>query len=144
MRRIRYRLACSALVATLVVWPAATDRVVPGENARRAATAEHDASGAPPRAPDPAQQLREGSVLKNLPGTFQVAGDRITFCPSERDAAFPVLENLALERVWGMLESVGGRLWSVSGTVTEYRGRNYLLIERAVVRPFGTQPTARP
>jgi hypothetical protein len=83
-------------------------------------------------------------VLKNLAGTFKVAGDRITFCPRDQETALLVLENLALERVGGMLESVGGRLWSVSGTVTEYRGRNYLLIDRAVVRSHGAESAARP
>jgi len=144
MRRIRYRLACSAMVATLAVWAAASYRALPAADAERPAPAASDTGPSLPQVREPAEQLREGTVLKNLAGTFKLAGDRITFCPSDQEAAFPVLENLALERIWGMLESVGGRSWSVSGTVTEYRGRNYLLIDRAVVRFPGTQSTARP
>ena len=32
MRRIRYRLACSTIVATLIVWPAVSYRALPGRH----------------------------------------------------------------------------------------------------------------
>jgi hypothetical protein len=43
-----------------------------------------------------------------------------------------------------MLDDTRGRLWSASGTVTEYRGHNYLLLDRAVVRARDSEPTAAP
>lgn len=144
MRRIHHRLAWSAIVATLFVWPATADRVLPWGDAPPPVSAGSDTAQTLPQAPTSAERLREGSVLKDLPGTFQSAGDRISFCPSDREAALPVLENLALERVSGMLENAGGRVWSVSGTVTEFRGRNYLLISRAVVRTQRAAATTRP
>lgn len=95
---------------------------------------------APRQVAQPTRQVREGVTLQNEPGSFQIAGDRIAFCPADGADPLLVLENLALERVWRMLEEVGNRPWSVSGTVTEYRGRNFLLIERAVVRSRSPSP----
>ena len=132
------------MAAILIVWPAPRIRQCPG----RTRIARHLWRPVPKRRPRRAgsrlNNCAKGSVLKNVSGTFQAAGERIVFCPSDREAALPVLENLALERVWGMLESVGGRMWSVSGMVTEYRGRNYLLIDRAVVRSQAAKSAARP
>jgi hypothetical protein len=91
----------------------------------------------------PTRQVREGTSLQNEPGSFQITGDRMAFCPADGTDPLPALENLALERVWRMLEEVGNRPWSVSGTVTEYRGRNFLLIERAVVRSGNPTPEAK-
>ena len=79
-------------------------------------------------------RMREGSVLTDREGKFMTAGDRITFYLSDGDESFRMLENLALERVWRMLENARDRQWPVSGEVTEYRGANYLLITRAVLK----------
>jgi hypothetical protein len=79
-------------------------------------------------------QVREGSQLVKMPGRFVPVGDSLVFQPQGSEQAFQVLENLALERVWNMLEQNGDRTWTVSGTVTEFRSRNYLLIERAVLK----------
>jgi hypothetical protein len=77
-------------------------------------------------------RLREGSTLTDALGEFHNAGDRIIFQPLDRTISLPTLENLALERVARSLEeNPTRRLWSVTGTVTEYRGGNYLLITRA-------------
>ncbi len=72
--------------------------------------------------------------MTNQLGTFKLTGDRITFFPEGEADSLRVLENLALERIWKMLDEMSGRQWSVNGAVTEYRGHNFLLIERAVVR----------
>jgi hypothetical protein len=79
-------------------------------------------------------RLREGELLENQLGTFDVTGERVHFTVAGRPRVLPVLENLALERVARMLEQQVDSSWLVTGTVTEYRGRNYLLLERAVVR----------
>ncbi len=80
------------------------------------------------------QRLREGVSLVDEVGTFSVMGDRIAFQPNDEKLAFGVLENLALERVWKVFDDTRDRQWCVSGAVTEYRGRNYLLLTRAVLR----------
>ena len=82
------------------------------------------------------QRLREGSRLSDVTGQFDFAGDRIAFFPADSKDSFRVLENLALERVSRILtESRNKPEWSVSGVITEFRGVNYLLVTKAVIKP---------
>jgi hypothetical protein len=78
---------------------------------------------------------REGTRLTDVVGRFELAGDRITFYPAGGKDSFRVLENLALERVGQVLNETRARHeWTVSGTLTEFRGANYLLLSKAVVK----------
>ena len=80
-------------------------------------------------------RLREGARLTDATGSFGFAGDRIAFHPDGSSDSFRVLENLALERISRVLsEGRGPSSWTVSGTVMEYRGANYLLVQKAVIR----------
>jgi len=91
-----------------------------------APTASDSASGA---------RLREGTKLQEQVGEFQKTTDRVNFYPKDGQGAIRVLENLAMERVARVLQdSPTPRLWSVSGVITEYRGENFLLITRAVLK----------
>lgn len=89
-------------------------------------------------------QLREGTVLSDQLGEFKITGDRISFQMADHDNSLQVLENLALERVWKVLKDTPSRQWNVSGTVTEYRNRNFLLIQRAVMRLRGSSREEMP
>ncbi len=81
------------------------------------------------------QKLREGSKLEDIHGKFDFAGERMAFYPTGETESFRVLENLSLERIWQATQDSNRRdEWLVSGTVTEYRGANYLLVTKAVVR----------
>ncbi len=135
MRRTHDHTPRCLIAAALVAWLATPAGGLPPDHRPARDDGPGETAATTTQAPDPAQRLREGSLIKDLPGTFVSAGERIAFYPSDQDTALPVLENQALERVAGMLEQAPGRVWSVSGTVTEFRGRNYLLISRAVVRP---------
>ncbi len=88
------------------------------------------------------QRLREGTRITNRLGRFQQEGDRATFV-TENNIELGGLPNLNLERVVRMLKGVDepeSIWWSVSGLVTEFSGRNYLLIERAVYKSANTPP----
>lgn len=86
---------------------------------------------------------REGARIVERRGRFEVHGDRVIFFAQEPDAHYVVLENLALERVARVVEESGPQLvWSVSGTLSEYRSSNYLMISRAMVK--STQGPAEP
>jgi len=88
------------------------------------------------------QRLREGTKITNRLGRFRQAGDRATFV-TENNIELGGLPNLNLERVVRMLKSVDepdSIWWSVSGLVTEFSGRNYLLIERAVYKSATPPP----
>ena len=83
----------------------------------------------------PEHRYREGTNLVDRVGRFKVAQDRVSFYEQETDREFPALENLALERVARIVSDSSDELqWSVSGTVTEFRGQNYLLVTRALLK----------
>jgi hypothetical protein len=81
-------------------------------------------------------RLREGTQLTDRMGYFRQNGDALTFVDAD-GRELGGLPNLSLERIIRMLKSVEepeGVKWSVSGTVTEFSGRNYLLVSRAVYK----------
>jgi hypothetical protein len=83
----------------------------------------------------PAEKIREGTRLTDEVGGFSRVGERVSFSPGGNRESLRCLENLALERIARAIdESQGQRQWIVSGTVTEFRGSNYLLVTKAVIR----------
>ena len=81
------------------------------------------------------ERQREGTRLTDVGGRFELAGDRITFHSASGRESYRLLENLALERVGQVLsESRAKQDWTVSGTLTEFRGANYLLLTKAVIK----------
>lgn len=88
-------------------------------------------------------RLREGTNLKNVVGRFRQSGDTLLFIDAE-NRELGGLPNLNLERIARMLQSVEepeSVSWSISGTITEYSGKNHLLITRAVFRSATPPPT---
>jgi len=92
---------------------------------------------------DASYRVREGSKLVEQLGEFRETGGRIAFYPEGARDSLTVLENLALQRVSRDLE-LGTRKWSVSGTITEYHGLNYLLVQRAVLKQRSAVDAAEP
>jgi hypothetical protein len=90
-------------------------------------------------------RLREGAVITDQPGTFQLVGKRMVFAYEGDARQLGTLENLALERVVRLVrQSAAPQTWLVSGTVTEYQGSNFILIDRAVIRRAGDVKVAAP
>lgn len=103
-------------------------RPAQGNNPPRSSEALRDVAA------DQSVRLREGTELKDRLAVFKPAGDRTLCFVSGMPQRMIVLENLALERVLQTLERSSVELqWSIRGVVSEYRGANYLLIQRAVV-----------
>ena len=72
------------------------------------------------------ERLREGTRLIDVTGSFLVNGNK---------ESYRVLQNLALQRVSFALEDNRAlRQWIISGTITEFRGQNYLLLTKAVIQ----------
>jgi hypothetical protein len=93
------------------------------------------AANAPDIEPPSQGRLREGMQIVDRRGHFRMTGDRLTFFAADGKGRFVALENLALERVALVLAKNPGPLrWSVTGTITEFRDANYLLIERAILK----------
>ncbi len=81
------------------------------------------------------QRIREGTEIVGRSGHFRMTGDRVTFFTSDGKGRFVGLENLNLERIAeSIADSPDQLVWSVTATLTEFRGANYLLVRRAVLR----------
>ena len=80
-------------------------------------------------------RVREGLELTDRIGTFELSGDRARFVAADDGVSLIGLENLSLERVIHAIRDnpQQGQSWKVSGVVTEFEGRNYLLITRAIL-----------
>ncbi|MDX1961644.1 MAG: hypothetical protein SFX18_00740 [Pirellulales bacterium] len=75
---------------------------------------------------------REGTRVMNLRGAFQMAGgERIQFQSHDKKIQLVVMENLMAERVGKTVQESEPLEWVVQGTITEYRGANYLLLQQA-------------
>jgi hypothetical protein len=111
----------------------------PAASAPRRLTPEEDSLSARPSMPTsvrpaiPTTKIRrEGAELVDVVGTIRRQGNRLEFAPADGSAPMTILENQLLQRIdQSAAASGGGRPWTVSGTVTEYRNINYLLLSRA-------------
>ena len=89
-----------------------------------------------------ALRLREGTQLTDHLGYFRQNGESLMFVDKD-GRELGGLPNLGLERIIRMLKSVEepeSVMWSISGTITEFAGRNYLLINRAVFKAATLPP----
>lgn len=89
------------------------------------------------RQDDVKSRLREGTGLNDMSGTFKIAADRVLFVDaSNPQVHFRCLENLMLQRVYQSIrDDDRDNNWIVQGSITEYLGDNYLLLERVVRAP---------
>jgi hypothetical protein len=93
------------------------------------------ASAATEPAPLAPRQMREGTELVDQRGVFKVFQGRAAFLPVDGKRQLICLENLNLERVVRTIADNPEQLqWLVSGSITEYRGSNYLLVSRAILK----------
>ena len=102
----------------------------------RVAPAGSSYAGGPGVAGKGSERLREGTKLIDVTGTFQAAGaDSVSFLINGNKESYRVLQNLALQRVsFALEENRALRQWVISGTITEFRGSNYLLLTKAVIQ----------
>jgi hypothetical protein len=81
------------------------------------------------------QRMREGTVLVDEVGYFKRTGDRAMFYKSGQKHGMGVLENLNLQRVIERITDNADQLeWVLTGTVTEFKNRNYLIVDRVVLK----------
>jgi hypothetical protein len=79
--------------------------------------------------------LREGGKIVNQAGYFRASGNRLTFESADYKRSFIALENHNLEQVaQAVAENAKQLEWIVSGTISEYRGENFLLVNRAELK----------
>jgi hypothetical protein len=137
--------AAAALAASFVVVAEEQSPHISIESAEQSASHEpiRDFTGKPEKELELSKlRLREGTRLKDVAGRFRISGDALTFIDAD-GREITGLCNLNLERILRMLKTVEepeSITWSVSGTVTEFSGRNYLLVSRAVYKAAAPPP----
>jgi hypothetical protein len=100
-------------------------------------------SAAPARAADSGAKfqddirpgIREGGEIVSQIGYFQPAGSRLTFVSADSKSRFVALENQNLERVAQAVAQNGQLQWIISGTLSQYRGENFILLSRVELEP---------
>jgi len=80
------------------------------------------------------KRIREGTAFKNKRCLFRVSGNRVTLFSEDESERYFCLENLNLDRVMKVIqENPAQQIWNVDGFYTEYRGENFVYIQRAVL-----------
>ncbi len=138
-----------AIVTSLIGWSAAWSQVPPPSQPKASAAPQGavpaDSSPTDSTRPDAKDRLREGTELQDARGYFRLVHDRVVFFRTEGESRFVGLENLNLERIVAEITNNPTQLeWTVVGTITEYRGTNYLLVRRAILSrsaPASVAPT---
>jgi hypothetical protein len=143
--RIAAAVALAGATASIGAVPLAAQQAsdeAESVEAEFAAMATSNDAAADEPAVSAALRLREGTQLTDHLGYFRQNGESLTFVDKE-GRQLGGLANLGLERVGRMLKSVEepeSITWSVSGMVTEFGGRNYLLVTRAVYKAAAPPP----
>lgn len=78
--------------------------------------------------------IREGTVMQSQHVVFRVSNNLVVLTTANGSERFTCLQNLNLQRVTDVLRDNPTLTdWTVDFIVTEYRGENYALIQRAVL-----------
>jgi hypothetical protein len=77
---------------------------------------------------------REGTRLYQVQGVFATNGDRLQFTTADGKVQILTTENLLAERVLRSIqESSDSLTWTVQGTMTEFKGGNFLTLNYASI-----------
>ena len=129
---VRFRRGMLAMTAIMLLGFSAAWSQVPPPNRPSASSVSAVTNRVTAR---PKQdRLREGTELQEAQGYFRFVDDRVVFFRANGDARYIGLENLNLERIVSEITNNPTQLeWTVVGSITEFRGANYLLVRRAVL-----------
>ncbi len=132
-------LVCAA--AWLNISHAAPDDFSPRESYTNQSSPKFGAQG--DESKEDTHRLREGTEITGQTGYFRQDGDGAVFV-TDNEYELGGLPNLNLERIVRTLKTADETQsirWRVSGTITEFSGRNYLFITRAVYKSAAPPPT---
>jgi len=128
-------LLLSALVIVLSLRSSAAQEAGPPATAAKTMAGEN--AGGPKSGIDGYQtngRWREGTRLHQVQGIFSNNGDRLQFTTADGKVQILVTENLLAERVLrSTQESSDPLAWVVQGTMTEFKGNNYLTLNYATI-----------
>ena len=76
------------------------------------------------------ETLREGTAVKATNARCENRGDRLIVHLPVGNVSYVAIENLATQRVLDALaDDESDKYWSFSGSVTEFRSKNFLILE---------------
>jgi hypothetical protein len=85
--------------------------------------------------------MREGTRIESRSAVCRFNGERLNVDLEEFERPILALENLAAQRILDTIRNdPNDDQWLLTGTITEFRGSNYLLLER-VKRDASNKPT---
>ncbi len=131
-------LVCA--VAWLNISHAQQDESAPRESYTNRSSSQFSAQG--DESKNDTHRLREGTEITGQTGYFRQDGDGAIFV-TDNEYELGGLPNLNLERIVRTLKTADETQsirWRVSGTITEFSGRNYLFITRAVYKSAAPPP----
>ena len=77
--------------------------------------------------------MREGALLSEVKGRFRKQGERLLCIEDGTNKSCQCLENLSLQRMEASQQDDDRKVaWIVSSKVTEFKGENFLLVEKAI------------
>ena len=75
--------------------------------------------------------MREGTRIETQSAEVRQEADQLAVHLSGHSIPLIALETLAMQRVLlALIDDPADKKWTVTGTVTEFQGRNYILLER--------------
>ena len=80
--------------------------------------------------------MREGTKIVNQSATCRSSGDRLQVILAEDSTPVIALENLASQRILkAAMDDAGDERWVINGQITEFQGRNFILLDRVTRQP---------
>ncbi len=137
IRSLSLQAGLAAVAALLCGWGLAQTPLQPAQPGGSSETPPPGVASGPKAEgkPDESGLRREGTELVDQVGQFKVSRARTIFVMAQGNRQLVALENLNLERVVKMVSgNPEASNWVITGTVTENRGNNYLLVRRAVLK----------
>ncbi len=75
--------------------------------------------------------IREGTRVESRTAECRAEGERLVLQMADSKRHITALENLASQRILkSVMDEPSDNQWIVTGSITEFQGRNFLLIER--------------
>jgi hypothetical protein len=81
--------------------------------------------------PQPVKLIREGTRIDDRPAVCRFNGERLSVELDGQENAILALENLAAQRILvAVRDDPNDNRWLLNGTITEFLGSNYVMLER--------------
>ncbi len=89
-----------------------------------------------------AQLMREGTRIVDQPANCRSSGEQLLIDFATESEPLVALENLAAQRILkAVMDDAGDGGWVINGQITEFKGHNYILLNRVNRQPKNNPAT---